>query len=647
MPRLEHDCVLSKLDLSIHYTFTVLVFRRSKKCRIKPPIPQKTRTIKFHEYKGPPVVQNKTVVKPPPPPEPVKAPPIVDSETSYDILLKQQQLFLQWQLEVQQRCSAELKDQAGNQVTISQSLPQSHQLAEPVHAQQVIKLDSDPLPVIHQSFLQNRPTQHIAFTFPAENHVPAAPPSHRLVIKTAPTSSIELPPPTPVSSVEDNQSVAEERPKKSLKPEDLKVNDLKVELKKRSLPVSGSKTQLIERLKRFLSANSEEKSTTTPSPQSLTAESPPEIKLENEQCSSLPETPTVPLTPEATTAATFDMTRPPEQLSFLQLDPIQQQQATAIALRTLALQIPVCTSGVTLNTGATGGMATPLVPQIQNLRISAVPMEAEQLHAQQSRTVLNTLPTIFLATPQTASGNQVQGLTFQSTPLQMQSGSVPYIITMNGLNSTLNLINGFNFNAVINDNNQKLLQQQQVQPQMVQVPQVSQPQTQHGEVEQTSMQKLQQHLQQKILLQQLHKQEQEQKAANFETYQTSAQTVSVDCFSTHASPMSYSTGSFGDNGNMCVEPSLNDDDGMSGIQSGPNAEEDDKSNLQDVEQTTIKSEDAGNGYSTHCSYQSSADCIKSEAIDDVLEILIRNGGEWVNFVVSLRVVEKLYWTNHS
>lgn len=51
----------------------------------------KTRTIKFHEYKGPPSAHK------------LQSQNANSAETSYELLLQQQQLFLQWQLEWQQK----------------------------------------------------------------------------------------------------------------------------------------------------------------------------------------------------------------------------------------------------------------------------------------------------------------------------------------------------------------------------------------------------------------------------------------------------------------------------------------------------------------------------------------------------------------
>ena len=85
-----------------------LAAKSRKKCKSK--VQPKTRTIKFHEYKvsrallhrwadrresqGPPSAQKGAGAA---------SPASSASETSYELLLKQQQLFLQWQLEWQQK----------------------------------------------------------------------------------------------------------------------------------------------------------------------------------------------------------------------------------------------------------------------------------------------------------------------------------------------------------------------------------------------------------------------------------------------------------------------------------------------------------------------------------------------------------------
>lgn len=141
--------------------------RKKSKSKSQP----KTRTIKFHEYKGPSSAQkNHTMLS-------------SSVETSYDLLLQQQQLFLQWQLEWQQK------------------YPQ-------------IILPSAQKPNGDQTPSGN----------PAQTQPQASSGQSQLQYTTQQGFS---------------------------KLEDMKVSDLKAELKKRNLPVSGSKPQLIERLKPY------------------------------------------------------------------------------------------------------------------------------------------------------------------------------------------------------------------------------------------------------------------------------------------------------------------------------------------------------------------------------------------------------------
>ncbi|XP_039285692.1 myocardin-related transcription factor A isoform X2 [Nilaparvata lugens] len=151
--------------------------RKKSKTKTQP----KARTIKFHEYKGPP---NAHKTSPP------SASP---GETSYELLLQQQQLFLQWQLEWQH------------------TYPQ--------------------------------------IILPASQKPPEPAPSLIAVTKTAPPAP---PPPLPQATVVQPPPPPpppDTRPLRNL--EDMKVSDLRMELKKRQLPVSGPKPQLIERLKPF------------------------------------------------------------------------------------------------------------------------------------------------------------------------------------------------------------------------------------------------------------------------------------------------------------------------------------------------------------------------------------------------------------
>ncbi|XP_057657646.1 myocardin-related transcription factor B-like isoform X1 [Diorhabda carinulata] len=137
----------------------------------------KTRTIKFHEYKGPPSAHKTTNNNTSP------------EESSYDLLLKQQTLLLQFQLQLQHKYPQII-------------LPASQKSSSPSETNN-------------------------------NNHINIQQPS------PAPSTSSESSTPSRITG----------------RLEDMKVSDLKAELKRRSLPVSGSKPQLIERLKPFTGSN--------------------------------------------------------------------------------------------------------------------------------------------------------------------------------------------------------------------------------------------------------------------------------------------------------------------------------------------------------------------------------------------------------
>ncbi|XP_076309068.1 uncharacterized protein LOC143224718 isoform X2 [Tachypleus tridentatus] len=154
--------------------------RKKSKSKFQP----KTRTIKFHEYKGPPSAQKNHTV----PSSPV--------ETTYELLLQQQQLLLQWQLEWRHKYP---------QIVVPSGFPGN--------------LSSGKKP--------------------GDDQTPSG--------KSTPT---QLP------ASQNNQFQCEDNnnstPKLEVsKLEDMKVSDLKAELKRRNLPVSGPKPQLIERLKTY------------------------------------------------------------------------------------------------------------------------------------------------------------------------------------------------------------------------------------------------------------------------------------------------------------------------------------------------------------------------------------------------------------
>lgn len=136
----------------------------------------KTRTIKFHEYKGPPSAQKSS-----------SSNSSTTGESSYDLLLQQQTLLLQFQLQLQHKYPQII-------------LPASQKNNSEASSSNTTSLQPSPSPSVSST-----------------------------------TSSTD----TPTTS----RLVG--------RLEDMKVSDLKAELKRRSLPVSGSKPQLIERLKPY------------------------------------------------------------------------------------------------------------------------------------------------------------------------------------------------------------------------------------------------------------------------------------------------------------------------------------------------------------------------------------------------------------
>nr|CAG4643887.1 EOG090X04KW [Lepidurus arcticus] len=157
-----------------------------KKC--KPKSQPKTRTIKFHEYKGPPSAQKLSISA------------VSTHESSYDLLLQQQQLFLQWQLEWQHKYPQII-------------LPASQKASE------LTTLKLSPL-------------------------------SNTLVTTIGSNSSNNMKHRNGHSVSSSNASNTEIL-KGLVKLDDMKVSDLKAELKRRNLPVSGAKPQLLERLRPF------------------------------------------------------------------------------------------------------------------------------------------------------------------------------------------------------------------------------------------------------------------------------------------------------------------------------------------------------------------------------------------------------------
>nr|SVE78175.1 EOG090X04KW [Daphnia lumholtzi] len=188
----------SSLPVVVKTAVDISKNRNRKKSKQK--CPPKPRTIKFHEYKGPPNAQ--------------KVQPAVpsDVESSYELLLQQQQLFLQWQLEWQHKYP---------QIILPAKAPCSS-------------------PSAHNA---------AATIEDAAAHLSASLPLSTSSTTTAPS-------PAPSTQSESITSVMSATPTSTtritVRLEEMKVSDLKAELKKRNLPVSGSKPQLIDRLRPFV-----------------------------------------------------------------------------------------------------------------------------------------------------------------------------------------------------------------------------------------------------------------------------------------------------------------------------------------------------------------------------------------------------------
>lgn len=245
--------------------------KKSSKSKSQP----KARTIKFHEYKGPTSCGQKGSAGGSIPANLVTNPTQNPEETSYELLLKQQQLFLQWQLELQhkypqiilpaapkvpgssnQSTSSGTTISIGNNKTTMSSFPlttinllsqQSLASSQQSNATNSINANLKSIPV---TLAPKIPTE-IA---PKPSTEPSGDSSK---------SFSETAPPSPEKTSSSFRSVS------LTNISDWKVSDLKAELKKRSLPVSGSKMQLVERLKTAVAkdnGNSEKKVATPSTP---------------------------------------------------------------------------------------------------------------------------------------------------------------------------------------------------------------------------------------------------------------------------------------------------------------------------------------------------------------------------------------------
>ncbi|XP_060079634.1 myocardin-related transcription factor B-like [Ylistrum balloti] len=290
----------------------------SRQKKSKPKTSAKSKVIKFHEYKGPPsasksqVTSTVTSTSSSPQSSVSTTPPT--SETKYHWMLQQQQLFLQWQLEFQQKnlpvpvtLLPQQKSETSTTVSPGHSVagsviitsainsPPSFASSPPtvVQAQGVVPAQGLLPPqnvvpaqgmlstptvvpaqgmvpsqvattVVSTSLLQSSTVPHTVIKQqPAQLQTVSQPPvqkvqqvqvqsGHSIVQKSGSQVRTHTHPvsQTHHSKTQSKSNHVVQKPFSNL--EDMKVADLKLELKKRNLPVSGPKPQLIERLKPYV-----------------------------------------------------------------------------------------------------------------------------------------------------------------------------------------------------------------------------------------------------------------------------------------------------------------------------------------------------------------------------------------------------------
>ena len=203
-----------------------------KSSRIKKPkqkhLVTKSKVIKFHEYKGPPGAVARAQQSSDEQRRPVAAAAVAGCAsigTPYNIILEQQQLFLQWQLDFQQKNMPIMSSNA----VIQQQQQQ----------QQTLKEESPTATVLTSSSTGSRlpfPFTSDALTLATTQHLTTN-------VMTTKTSDTDASYAVCGGSVETVSATP-----KPTRLEDLKVADLKAECKRLNLSRSGPKPNLIERL---------------------------------------------------------------------------------------------------------------------------------------------------------------------------------------------------------------------------------------------------------------------------------------------------------------------------------------------------------------------------------------------------------------
>ncbi|KAI2804929.1 kinase mkl2 MAPK-like protein [Blomia tropicalis] len=173
-----------------------------------------------------------------------------DAETSYELLLKQQQMFLQWQLECQQQQKypqISSQNEEDNDLLHNEISTSSDMIAQSDNDKNTSKREESASlsPLLQcNTIAMNGNFQLNQSTLKSDDS---------MSVDGAQSNNMSLDTTVPCLNL-NNQSTKQYAPivKKIIsKLEDMKVSDLKAELKRRNLPVSGPKQQLIERLKPF------------------------------------------------------------------------------------------------------------------------------------------------------------------------------------------------------------------------------------------------------------------------------------------------------------------------------------------------------------------------------------------------------------
>ncbi|XP_076335137.1 uncharacterized protein LOC143238632 [Tachypleus tridentatus] len=317
--------------------------RKKSKSKIQP----KTKTIKFHEYKGPPSAQKPPATLP------------ANSENSYELLLQQQQLFLQWQLEWKQKYP---------QIVLSS--------AQKPHEDQTQFLTSG-----HTSIQENNPSNQQSLT----------------------------------------------------KLEEMKVSDLKAELKRRNLPVSGSKPHLIERLKSYFDGSSQ---MTTSAPVEVLAtrsNSAPSLPISVggiilDTISTIPQqspdNDLAPISPVVAMDTSLSVLSSPETSLTLYNSPASVEQAS---LSSPASVVPMEVDNSSLDVG--NNITNEDIVKIQQRKIQELQWELQKskLQLQHQQSLMHhqqaVLPTVATAVAIPITNSQISSTVV--TTVALPGGSVP------------------------------------------------------------------------------------------------------------------------------------------------------------------------------------------------------------------------------